>query len=137
MEVFDTINDHYPFIIDKIEQLRDGGSTSFAVYSGGVKYFLRVLKPAFFDTALAGVRVQEFLLEAGFTVPSIIRTKDDALYVQAPGELYILYEFIEGVESDPELDAEALGELVVLAMQKSLFMMVRRPIILRPCSCRV
>ena len=40
---------------NKYKQLRDGGSTSYAVFSGGDKYFLRVIKPAFFDTAINGV----------------------------------------------------------------------------------
>jgi len=45
-------------------------------------------------------------------MPPIIRTKSGSLYVQAENELYILYGYLEGVESDPEQDAEAIGELV-------------------------
>ena len=112
METINILNEHYPICFDKHEQLRDGGSTSYAVFSGSAKYFLRVIKPAFFDTAVKGAGIQAFLHSKGFPVPLIIRTKDGLPYVQTANELYILYEYIEGVESDPEQDAEAIGELV-------------------------
>ena len=68
MEVLNTLNEHYPIRFDKYEKLRDGGSTSYAVFSGGDKYFLRVIKPAFFDTAVKGADIQAFLHSKG--VPS-------------------------------------------------------------------
>ena len=112
MEILDTLNDHYPIHFDKYEQLRDGGSTSYAVFLGSDKCFLRVVKPAFFDTAIIGVNIQVFLQNKDFPVPPVNHTKDDLPYVQTSSELYILYEYIEGIESDPEQDAEAIGELV-------------------------
>jgi len=112
MEILSILNEHYPNAFDKHEQLRDGGSTSYAVFSGSDRCFLRVIKPAFFDTAVKGADIQAFLHEKGFPVPPIIRTKSGSLYVQAENELYILYGYLEGVESDPEQDAEAIGELV-------------------------
>ena len=112
MGIINILNDHYPIHFYKYEQLRDGGSTSYAVFSGSDKYFLRVVKPAFFDTAIIGVNIQVFLQNKDFPVPPVIHTKDDLPYVQTSSELYILYEYIEGVESDPEQDAEAIGELV-------------------------
>ena len=54
MELLNILNERYPMRFDKHEHLRDGGSTSYAVFSGGDKYFLRVIKPAFFDTAAKG-----------------------------------------------------------------------------------
>ena len=97
---------------DKYEQLRDGGSTSYAVFSGSDKYFLRAIKPAFFETAAKGADIQVFLQNDGFPVPPIICTVNGLLYVQKETNLYILYEFIEGSESNPEQDAEAIGEMV-------------------------
>ena len=44
MEILNILNEQYPIYFDKYEHLRDGGSTSYAVFSGGVKYFLRVVK---------------------------------------------------------------------------------------------
>jgi len=112
METLNILNEYYPMRFDKHEELRDGGSTSYAVFSGGDKYFLRVIKPAFFDTAVKGAVIQVFLQSKGFSVPPVIHTKDKLPYVQTENELFILYEFIEGIESEPEQDAEAIGALV-------------------------
>jgi len=112
MDLLNILNEHYLIRFDKYEQLRDGGSASYAMYSGGDKYFLRAVKPAFFETAIMGVNIQVFLQNKGFPVPPVIHTKDGLSYVQTENDLYILYEYIEGVESDPEQDAEAIGKLV-------------------------
>jgi len=112
MGILIILNEYYPMRFDKYEELRDGGSTSYAVFSGNDKYFLRVIKPAFFDTAVKGADIQVYLQNKGFPVPSIVRTSDGSPYVQAANEHYILYEYIEGVESDPEQDAEIIGALV-------------------------
>ena len=91
--------------------MRDGGSTSYAVFSGGEKFFLREIKPAFFDTAVTGADIQLFLQNKGFPVPPIILTNDNFPFVKTDERLYVLYSFIDGVESEPEQDAEAIGEL--------------------------
>jgi Ser/Thr protein kinase RdoA (MazF antagonist) len=112
MDILKTLNEYYSIRFDKHEQLRDGGSTSYAVFSGINKYFLRVIKPAFFDTAIMGADIQVYLQNKGFPVPSIVFTKNTLPYVKTNDELFILYEFIEGNDSDPEQDAEAIGALV-------------------------
>jgi len=112
MQVLNTLNEQYPMCFDRYEELRDGGSTSYTVYSDEDKYFLRVIKPTFFDTAVKGAGIQVFLQNKDFPVPSIIRTQDGSLYVKKEKELYILYEYIEGEESDPEQDAETIGTLL-------------------------
>jgi len=61
MEILNLLNKHYPIHFDKNELLRNGGSTSYTAYSGGDRYFLRVIKPAFFDTAVKGAHIQAFL----------------------------------------------------------------------------
>jgi len=112
MELLKILNEHYPICFDKYEQLRDGGSTSYVVFSSDDKYFLRVVKPAFFDTAVKGVEIHVFLQNKGFPVPPVINTKSETTYVKGQNEFYILYEFIEGSESDPEQDAEAIGAMM-------------------------
>jgi Ser/Thr protein kinase RdoA (MazF antagonist) len=112
MELLNILNENYPIRFERHEQLRDGGSTSYAVFSNDNKYFLRIIKPVFYDTAVKGVDIQVFLQNKGFPVPSIIHTNGDLPYIHGENELYILYEFIEGSESDPEQDAEAIGELI-------------------------
>jgi len=112
MEIISILNEYYPMRFDKYEELRDGGSTSYAVFSGDDKYFLRVVKPAFFDTAIKGADIQAFLHSKGFPVPLIICSKGEYPCVQSENRLFILCEFIEGIESDPEQDIEAIGALV-------------------------
>jgi Ser/Thr protein kinase RdoA (MazF antagonist) len=112
MDVLNVLNEHYPICFDKLEQLRDSGSTSYAVFSGGEKYFLRIIKPAFLDTAVTGTDIQMYLQNNDFPVPPIILTTTDQPYIKFDDGLYILYSFIEGSEADPEQDAEAIGALV-------------------------
>jgi len=45
-------------------------------------------------------------------VPPVILTNEGAACVESKGSLFILYEFIEGTEVDPERDTQALGALV-------------------------
>ena len=112
MDLLKIPNEYYPMLFDRHGELRDGGSTSCAVFSGDEKYFLRVIKPAFFDTAITGVEIQVFLHGKGFPVPPVVLTEENLPYIKTGDAVYILYEFIEGSESNPEQDAEAIGELV-------------------------
>ncbi len=110
--IVEMLNKNYPFEIDRIELLRDMGSTSYTAFSGSNKYFLRAIKPALLDTAVIGTNIQVFLQKQGFPVPPIIFTNDDLHYVKDENGLFILYEFIEGNDCNPEQDAEAIGALV-------------------------
>ena len=112
MEILNILNKHYPIAFGSLEMLRDGGSAAYAVFSGGDKYFLRIIKPAFFDTAVMGADVQVFLQGKGFPVPPIVLTSDNNPYIRTNDGLLILYEFIDGGEAEPKRDAEAVGELV-------------------------
>jgi Ser/Thr protein kinase RdoA (MazF antagonist) len=110
--ILDIMNNHYPMTFDRIELARDMGSTSYAAFSGDEKYFLRVIKPAFFETAQSGADIQLFLQGKEFPVPPIILTKEATPYVKTDEHMLILYTFIEGENADPERDAEAIGALV-------------------------
>ena len=77
MNILSILNEYYPIHFDRNELMRDAGSVSYAVFSGNDKYFLRVIKPAFLDTAVIGVDVQVFLLSQGFPVPPVIFTEDN------------------------------------------------------------
>lgn len=111
-EIIEILNKNYTINFDCIELMRDMGSTSYTAFSGSNKYFLRVIKPALFNTAVTGADVQVFLQNQGFPVPPIIFTNEDLPYVRKADRLLILYEFIEGNDSDPEQDVEAIGALV-------------------------
>ncbi|MDR1692065.1 MAG: phosphotransferase [Oscillospiraceae bacterium] len=111
-KLLDTLNARYPLRFDTLEHLRDGGSASYAGYSSsGGKYFLRNIKPAFFDTVVTGTEIQMFLHEKDFPVPLIVRTKDGSPSFTEDDRLYILYDYVEGEDSDPKRNAEEAGAL--------------------------
>ena len=111
-EIIDILNKNYSMHFDRIELMRDGGSMSYTAFVGRTKYFLRILKPALLDTSLSGANINVFLQTQDFPVPHIQFTKDNSPYVKKEDLLLMLYEFIEGSDSDPEQDAEAIGALV-------------------------
>ncbi len=111
-EMIQILNEYYPIKFDRIELIRDMGSTSYTVFSGNNKFFMRVIKPAFFYTAVIGADVQVYLQNQGFQVPQILLTNKRLPYVKDEEMLLILYEFIEGSDSDSQQDAEAIGSLV-------------------------
>lgn len=111
-EMIQILNTCYPIKFERIEPMRDMGSTTYMVFSGKSKYFLRVIKPVFFNTAIVGADIQVFLQNQCFPVPCILLTNQQSPYVKNEDLLMILYEFIEGSDSDPEQDADAIGALV-------------------------
>lgn len=111
-EVLQILNISFPIKFDRIELIRDMGSTSYTAFSGNNKYFLRAIKSALYNTAVIGADIQLFLQNQGFSVPHIILTNNKLPYVKNEDMLLILYGFIEGTDCDPEQDAEAIGGLV-------------------------
>lgn len=105
------LNESYPIRFDRLELLRDMGSAAYVAFSGSDRYFLRVIKPAFHDTAIDGANIQAFLQTQGVPVPPIIPTHTAVPYAQSANQLLILYAFIEGDDCKPETDAEAIGAL--------------------------
>jgi len=110
--ILNILNSFYNMNFTDISKIRDAGSVSYTVYSGSLRYFLRVIKPSFIDTAFSGANIQAFLCSKGFPVPPIIYTKDNQPCIRTDNGLFILYEFIEGKDSNPEQDAKAIGELI-------------------------
>lgn len=76
-DILSILNEYYSIHFDRNEMMRDAGSVSYTVFSGNDKYFLRVIKPAFLDTAVMGADIQVFLQNQGFPVPPVIFTKDN------------------------------------------------------------
>lgn len=105
------LREHYSMGFDRIVTNRDMGSTSYVAYVGEKPYFLRAIKPALVSTAIAGVRVQQFLEERKFPVPAVLPTIEGDAWVEWEEGLLVLYPFIEGRDVDPEEDAEAIGAL--------------------------
>lgn len=112
MELLQTVNASYPVSVERLELLRDSGSLAFAAYSGRRKYFLRLVKPSLAEAAATGTQIQVFLQERGFPVPTVRFTKDGASCVCCGEGLLVLYDFLEGEDSQPERDIESIGALV-------------------------
>jgi len=109
------LREHYDIHVRSIEVLRVGGNYSYAVYGDTRKYFLKIIRPPFLETALQGVDIQMYLLGKGLPVIPIVGSRTGDSYVQAadPGGEYafVLYDFVEGGEPDAA-DTEAVGALI-------------------------
>lgn len=115
-QILRILNDHYSICFDRIEFIRDSGCFAYAVYASGCKYFLRITKPMFYDTASKSLDIHLFLQKQGFAVPKIIFTREGLPCVNAADRngkcFYVLYEYIEAEEVDPEKDAEIIGAFI-------------------------
>ncbi|MBO4679716.1 MAG: hypothetical protein J5626_08600 [Lachnospiraceae bacterium] len=59
---------HYGIENPSLELLREGGGQTYIV-NGATKYLLKVIVPAFFDTARQSVSIMRYLEEKGHPVP--------------------------------------------------------------------
>ena len=67
-EIIEILNEIFHLNFNRIELMRNMGSTSYTVFAEGKKYFLRIIKPAFFNTAITGADIQVFLQNQDFPV---------------------------------------------------------------------
>lgn len=115
-QILDLLNSHYPMHFDQIEFVRDSGCMAYTFYTSDAKYFLRITKPAFLDTAIKSLDIHLFLQKEDFSVPKILFTKENSPSIKVTKDqnsyFYILYEFIDGSEVNPEKDAKSLGAFV-------------------------
>ena len=115
-QVLEILNEHYELNFDMIEFIRDSGCVAYTVYANGDKYFLRITKPMFYNTASKSLAIHLFLQNHEFAVPKIIFTKEGFPCVNVKDKdgkyFYVLYEFVEGEEVDPEQDAEIIGAFI-------------------------
>lgn len=105
----------YPIATEKIEFLRDSGSVTYAVYGKNEKYFLRITKPLYYETAKSSLEIHLYLQSKGCNVPKIIFTREGKACIPIGEEdrrYAVLYEFLEGEEVAPEQDAEEIGRLL-------------------------
>lgn len=110
--ILNILNSFYNMNFTDISMIRDAGSVSYTVFSNNLRYFLRVIKPAIIETAFSGAKIQAFLYSKGFPVPLVIYTKDNLPYARTESGLFILYEFIEGSDSDTDQNIEDIGMLI-------------------------
>ena len=98
---------------ETVEFFRDSGCRAYVVYGNNGKYFLRITKPMFAETTARSLDIHLYLQNHSYSVPRIYYTKDNrpSIQIQSSEGLhhYILYEYVDGSEVDPQKDAELIG----------------------------
>lgn len=114
--ILEFLQDQYPIDIRQVEFLRDSGSVTYTVEGTDEKYFLRITKPNYYETAMNSLDIHLYLQSKDCNVPKIIFSKDGNACVPLgttdERSYAVLYEFLEGDEVDPEQDAEEIGRLL-------------------------
>lgn len=114
-EILDVLNQNYCLDIKSIELYREGGNLSFIVYDARNIYFLKILRPPFVENALLSIDIQLYLLKNAFPVIPIVLSKRGFAYIQTGAadktRIYVLYEYVEGEEPDPD-NTEKAGALI-------------------------
>lgn len=112
IKILELLRKNYDINTDSITFNRKGGCVSYIVNSSNEKYFLKIIDNAFLDTAIQSIDIQQYLIKNGFPVPQIIETKDNSSYFIYENQLFVLYEYIDGVEPNINNNAEEVGNLV-------------------------
>lgn len=110
--ILELLQKNYDINMDSITFNRKGGCVSYIVNCGNKKYFLKIIDNAFLDTAIQSIHIQQYLIKNDFPVPNIIKTKDNSPYFINENQLFVLYEYIDGVEPNLDDNAGKIGELV-------------------------
>ncbi len=110
--ILELLQKNYDINMDSITFNRKGGCVSYIVNSDNEKYFLKAIDNAFWDTAIQSIDIQQYLIKTDFPVPKIIETKDNSPYFINENQLFVLYEYIDGVEPILDDNAEEIGEFV-------------------------
>lgn len=110
--ILELLQKNYDIKMDSIAFNRKGGCVSYIVNCGNEKYFLKIIDNAFLETAISSIDIQQYIIKNDFSVPEIIETKDGSLYFIYENQLFVLYEYIDGVEPNLDDNAEGISELV-------------------------
>lgn len=114
--ILEVLQAQYSMDARKVEFLRDSGSVTYTVYGKAEKFFLRITKPNYYETAMNSLDIHLYLQSKDCNVPKIVFAKDGAACVplgdNEEKSYAVLYEFLEGEEVDPEQDAEEIGRLL-------------------------
>lgn len=111
-QILEVMNFYYPMSFVKTELLREGGNTTYAIYTAHDKYFLKIIGTAFSDTFHQSVEINLFLQQNAFSVPHIHMASCNEPYIRVGENYFILYGFLETMEIDMEKDAEEVGALI-------------------------
>jgi Ser/Thr protein kinase RdoA (MazF antagonist) len=106
---------NYGMDAQSIKLNREGGNVSYVIDAGNNTYFLKIIRPPFLETALQSVDIQMYLKQSLLPVIPIVLSQAGTPYVRAEVQgrecIFVLYDYIEGGEPDPE-DTEKAGALI-------------------------
>jgi Ser/Thr protein kinase RdoA (MazF antagonist) len=105
------LNETYPLRFREISLLRRSGCDAYIARADERKYLLRVVSPAFEDTAAYAMDITQYLYAQGFPVPRIVRTGSGELSFRMDGMLCTLSDFIEGREPDYDEGTGAIEKI--------------------------
>ncbi len=115
-ELLAALKEHYPIAFERVERLRDAGSTTYAAYAERENYFVKLTKPAFGDTVEGAVQLHLFLQGRGIPVPRLIAAEGERPFVRlkdgAAERCLLLYEYLDLAEIDLSRDAREAGALL-------------------------
>ena len=111
-KILELLPKNYDINVNLITFNRKGGCISYIVNCGNEKYFLKIIDNAFLNTAIQSIDIQQYLIKNDFPVPKIINTKENSLYFINENQLFVLYEYIDGIEPNLDDNAEKIGNLV-------------------------
>ncbi len=111
IEIAKTLTSAYGIDVKEVVFYRDGGSYSYVVDGYSAKYFLRVIREPFRDTALQSIDINLYLMRNDFPAPEIVCTKDGAPYHECGGNIYVLYIYIEGADMERDCNDKEIGSV--------------------------
>ncbi len=115
-KILEKLSGFYSIKFDKIEFVRKGGSITYCIWGLNKKYFLKIIPLVFIDTVRTSLDILIYLEKFDFPSPRVILTKDGFPYIEVEEygnkTIWVLFNFIEGVEPDEGENIETIGDLV-------------------------
>jgi len=111
-KILELLRKNYDISTESITFNRKGGCVSYTLNCGNEQCLLKIIDNAFLDTAIQSIDIQQYLIKNDFPVPKIINNKDNSPYFINKNQLFVLYEYIDGVEPNLDDNAEKIGDLV-------------------------
>lgn len=109
----DQLSKQYGYKFEDIQLLRDWIGQVYIVKCARERYILKIFRKQHSDAARQSVSVMNYLNDNDFPVPVIMKTLsgESLFYTEEDSRVAILYEYIEGIEPDRDLNLKAIGEL--------------------------
>jgi len=94
MDLIEIINDNYSINVKKIEKNEDSTDGNVYILKSTCKYVLKIYDDE--NHTLSMCSLHEFLSDNNFNVPNIIKTKNNASYLNIDNKYFVIYTFLSG-----------------------------------------